>query len=658
VASKRKKKSKKHPLQHVQVSNLVMRKLDEAFELMEARRWNEAAKLLYDLDRRHPRTAEVLGVRLELAVRTNDFGLAEELSERLVEVRPNDAKLRLSLAGARLANGHPALSLEAVREYFNRWPDHASADKAREMAAAVEADLVERLHSLNLDGPEGERLAGMHERVHQFVTQGKLIAARRAAEQLLAERPKFVPALNNASELYAQDGDYGNAINFCQRALEVESGNVHARGNLVRYLFLSGRHDEGRAQAEGLKVLQPIGVERWVKIAESLSVLGDNAGVLATASAAKEKGRLPAGEETALLEHLAGVAAFRLGQETEARGHWKEALRHRPGFDLAQDNLDDLRRPVAEREGPWPFSLAHWIPRRVIEALAGRIESVKGRDKDEAIRREVQRFLEERPGRTALVPVLLDRGDSAARGWALMVARLLRTPAILAAVRDFVVGQRGPDKARLEASDLALEAGLLSGGMTRMWVDGEWREVLLWGVELTDEPSHNHSAKVVRLATDGHTVLMGGDGERAEDLFRQALALEPDAPDLVNNLAAALQEQGRDAETEALQRDNHARHPDYFFGRIGFARLAVRDNRLDEASALLDPLMTRKRLHYSEFVALAISQIELALARGLKDGARSWLEMWERMLPDHPQLPTLRRRVNSGSWLGLLGPRT
>jgi len=33
-------------------------------------------------------------------------------------------------------------------------------------------------------------------------------------------------------------------------------------------------------------------------------------------------------------------------------------------------NLDDAKRPVAERNGAWPYGIQQWIPRDLIESLS------------------------------------------------------------------------------------------------------------------------------------------------------------------------------------------------------------------------------------------------------------------------------------------------
>jgi tetratricopeptide (TPR) repeat protein len=178
-----------------------------------------------------------------------------------------------------------------------------------------------------------------------------------------------------------------------------------------------------------------------------------------------------------------------------------------------------------------------------------------------------------------------------------------------------------------------------------MWLEGEWRETLLFGFELHGEAVVKHAPQVHNLIGQGIEADNEGDGARAERLFRQALELEPDAPDLMNNLATALQLQGRTDAAIDLTREIHRRHPDYLFARVTLARLHAQDGQVEQARAMLDPLLARRRLHFAEFASLCMAEIDVALAGGQLEAARSWVELWESGEPDHPGIPHFRRRV-------------
>ena len=116
-------------------------------------------------------------------------------------------------------------------------------------------------------------------------------------------------------------------------------------------------------------------------------------------------------------------------------------------------------------------------------------------------------------------------------------------------------------------------------------------------------------------------------------------------PDLLNNLAMAYDLQGRHEDAVALTRQIHDRHPDYLFARVALAKLHLQKREITEARALLDPLLTRKRWHFSEYAAFCGAQIELSLAEGNREAAQSWLDMWANVDPDHPGLEAYRSRL-------------
>src|SRR5262249_9696252 len=156
---------------------------------------------------------------------------------------------------------------------------------------------------------------------------------------------------------------------------------------------------------------------------------------------------------------------------------------------------------------------------------------------------------------------LLDRGNPHGREFALRLGLMARTPELLAALRDFGLGQRGPDQMRLEAAQAAADGGVMEAGPIRFWARGQWTEVLLLSFEVDDEHERKHSPQVEEWAVEALEALHEEDGARAEQLLQQALAVEPDSPDFLNNLASAYELQGRSRESEDLVRQIHQRFP-------------------------------------------------------------------------------------------------
>jgi Tfp pilus assembly protein PilF len=313
---------------------------------------------------------------------------------------------------------------------------------------------------------------------------------------------------------------------------------------------------------------------------------------------------------------------------------------------LARQSLADLRHPAGQRNVPWPFPLDNWISPKALQDLLRFVESAERTDQEGAMRSSAQRFLREYPEIVKVVPTLLERGDGQAREFAMLLAKTVKTPELLEALKDFALSQHGPDELRHKAAQLVNQTGLLPPGPARLWLQGEWHESHLLAFEVSGEPQQKHKPQVQQWAQEAVQALHQRDARQAKQLLERALASEPDAPDLLQNLSVVYSLEGHDAEAEALVRQIHERHPDYLFARTALAQQCIEHGEFEEARRLLEPLMHRKRLHFSEFDALCGVHVQLHLAEGHRDGARSWLDIWESINPESPTLQTLRLQVD------------
>jgi tetratricopeptide (TPR) repeat protein len=654
-----KKKRRAGPPPVAAVPKQLIAELAEAQWLMSRGRSNQALEILRSLDQVYPHRTEVLYELLNAYLQLKDYLYYQATCERLLRLLPNDAEITLALAEAYMINLRPASALRTFRRFLERWPNHENAPEARKtVAEPLEPVACEMLAQMGLTGDEGLELAAMHEEGQWLLQQGRYAQARRVEEELLQRRPQFAPALNNISLTYRAEGDLKAAIVTAQRVLDFDPDNIHALANLTCYLCVSGRVAEAERFAERLRAINSTHSDLWVKRAEALSHLGDDQGVLDAFSGGEQAGDSVLPSDKALLHHFAAVAALRSGREEEARQHWRDALKLSPGMKRAEDNLADLSLPVGERHAPWAFGFSQWVPQRAIRELATQAQRASRPGKEEEVKRAAQRYLSQHPEMVVLISIWLDRGDPEARQFGLRLARMAETPETLAALGDFALSQRGPDALRMEAAQAATRAGRLPSGPVRLWVRGEWREVMAIGFDIHSEPTWQHAPEVEAWLEEATDALSDHAPQQAEQLLRHALAVEPEAPDLINNLAVAYEQQGRRQEARELIRQMFEQYPDYPFARISMAQITARDGRLDEAEALLKPLLERQRFHFSEFEALCHAMIAVYVAQGNRDAARSWLEMWAATNPDDPRIAELRRRIGQpGETRGLFGRR-
>ncbi|MGH9840581.1 MAG: tetratricopeptide repeat protein [Blastocatellia bacterium] len=625
----------------------IMKGLAEAEKLSERGRHLEARAALESLDERFPDRIEILTNLYNECIHLRDTGAIERAAAKLMRLDPNDQDLTISLAGAYLANHRLALALRGYRRYVERWPEGRHADHARDAIGEIEPHAIAEAADYGFTGDDAMELSELHQESQSLLARHELDKARAKINQLIQRRPDFISALNNLSLIAMAEGKLGEAIATAERVLALSDENFHALANLVRFHVLCGRMDEARTYAERLKAIDWQIHDAWPKKSEAFAFFGDDAGALEVARTFEREAVVRPQSEGALIHHLAAVAAMRMGDEKEAHRLWRRTLEIAPGFELAEANLADLRNPSPERHAPWPFKVAEWVRRETIDELVQTVKSARNKS-DREIERIRQRFFEKHPEMNVLIPILLERGDPMGREFAIRMSEAMHSPAILAALGDFALSQHGPDALRFQAAQTAVKSGSLEVGVHRFWVNGEWTEMHMFGFEITPEAVVEINPKVKPLVGKAlEAIKQRHDGVEAEKLMKQALAIEPDNPMFLNNLAKAYSLQGRSEEANALIHQIHARFPDYLFGRISVASLKILNGELDAAEELLKPLYSRKQMHYSEYAAFVSAQIELALARRNRKSARSWFEMWERIDPDNPNLERFRARVTS-----------
>jgi tetratricopeptide (TPR) repeat protein len=626
----------------------------EVEALLEEGRTEAAKEALLRFDARHPGHAEIMEELADLAQETDDMQYMQAAMEGLLPRRPEAPELLLMLGAAALRNHYPATALKASRSLLARWPGHPGADDARRVVRELEAALPE----------QGMGVALQHERIQHLLSLGLTRQAREAARALHAAQPQFSAALNNLGTAAWMDGDYAEAEAAFRKVLAAEPDNVHALAGLIRVLLLSGHGEEARALAERLKDSTAPASERWPTVALALSYLGDDEGVLWAFEQARREGILGEDFSGARLRHMAAVAALRRGDSKQARRLWEKALKQVPGMAPARRNLEALDVPAPLRPVPWAIELDGWLPPEKWKAFLRSVEPEEGTRSPHVEEKVLERFPELR----SLAPLLLDRGEPAAVTLVLALCEFLagasRLDDLLAAeLKRFCLGERSHIADRIRAGRVLLEAGAAREEELQLWT-GQRRQPYGWfDIELYDEPVRRHSPEVEELAESAHDLLQSQQGKEAEQVLQKALTLEPDAPDLLHNLAVARLMQGRRKESERLSEETHRRWPDYLFARCAVAQLRVRQSRLGEAWKLLEPLLAQRRLHVSEFAALCAAHMDLLIAEGDREAALVWLDLLEDFLPDHPFVEIYSTRLGArpplrGLMRGLFGDET
>ncbi len=620
--------------------------LAEASELLEEKKPVKAKAILEELVKAFPRQEDALGLLANACADTKDDRGYLQVMLKLHSLRPNNPEYNLGLAGGYLSNAYIVLALQTFERFINRWPGHPKADDAREAIKTIRGGLDNILGELRLEEKDGLEFSAKHDELRLCLDTGQYQRGKTLAKELLKVKPDFAPARNNLSQIYWLEGDTEKAIETCKEVLALEPDNIHALSNIIRLLFLAGRKEESSVYIARLKESRAEAADRWKKIAEVLSFIGDDQGILELKAQAQKEARPEELDE--YFHHFAAVSELIVGQENEARNDWRHALKLQPGFSPAQENLDDLKLPKHKRNGPWAHSMAEMVTRKTVRELTDVIQRAAKSKSGNSVQFAAQRFLNSHPEILQLAPLILERGEKIAKELILNVADMSAHPEFLALLKEFAFGQAGSDKMRMEAAQILSQHNAAPGGRVNMWIEGEQRELLLLGFEITPEPTLDIplKPKVAGLLEQAIYALRERDGARAEQRLRNALALQPEVPTLLNNLAVALVLQGKQAESDSILNHLIQDFPNYFFGQMSLARISLNAGDYEKAHAILNHwLETKKKYHHTEYNMLCKTEIDLMLAEKKYEGATSWLEMWERTEPDDPEFEKYKALV-------------
>ncbi len=632
----------------------AMRALVAAMEIYEDGDVALARQQLLQLVRKYPRSKPILLAILEVSGETEDWYTLAYYSEKLVllEQGEDQAETRNNLIYAYIQLMLPALAWQHAQLLINEASQTEFVEQAKSLIEKIEPMLLQEsdniLGETTFTKEEKINLLALHDRVRFFTESGHPDEAIHAAKTLLDKYPNVVPILNNLSLSQFMAGDLEQAIITAQNVLTQDPDNFHALGNLVRFTFLTAQFDEAQTYAQHLQQITNDNLELEVKQAEAFAFIGDDAQVWAAYERAKNKSKdLPP-----LLFHLAAAAAYRLGNEKSAWQLWRQAVKLQPSFELAQECLAERSLPVSERDIPWYWSFPYWFPQDFGQLLEKYLGTNIQQMSEKRVERGMKSLLAERPYLPKLFPHMFERGDRQTREFALNMTRIVETPELLQVSYDFAQSPYGADALRMKAIQFISQhhpAMLPENKMVPMWINGTQTELFMLGFEITDEPEgiDDIPDAILDKHETAYDFLMNDEPEKAEVLLQEIIAEAPEFYPAYNQLAVAYSMQGRTEEAHVLIKETHERFPDYFFARIALARIMARDGQTEEAKELMRPLLGKPKLHISEFRALAQAQMDIALAEDLPEAARTWLEMWEQIEEDHPDLFPWKMRIES-----------
>lgn len=563
----------------------LARQLDQAQRWLQEGRAREARDLLAAVAERQPRRVEVITMQIAAA-----HALGERISpfcRRLMELAPDDDRPRQAYALEQMDRARMALALRELRKL--RGPLH---EKVQEAMGEIEELMPRRLRDSGLpEGDEGLRLLAQLDEADALREEGAFDAARAQLDEVLGVVPDSELALVRRLSLLWQHAPVEEVEAWLDTALQrcPQSGPLLV--NRVRVLRLQDRDGEAREVVERLAAMPSGPAPTRLAQAVALVEVGEFGRVEVLLDGAPD-------EALPLLRQLAGVAALRLGKPHVARRHWQEAGRLRE----AVRNLQDLDAPAGEGGGPWLHAPGQVLP----EALIRQVQAPTGPVPPGALR------------------VLLQNAGPEGRRIAVACALARPEPEVSQVLAEYALSNLGPDASRLASAMVCVQRGALPAGPTRMWIGGLWQTVQLVRCSPRTAPRVEGPAKAIRLVEKADELNSQGRHEEAEAVAREALALKPDEPQLVVEVASCLYLQGHHLEAERMIAGLLDRRPPFPPAWILAALVELATGRVEAATERLDRLDDFPELSGGELCAYAQARMELALRARDLPGARSW----------------------------------
>jgi tetratricopeptide (TPR) repeat protein len=669
---KNKNISSRRPAFAPMVSSTLRNGLLEAKKQAQQGNDLEALVKLRQLEKAYPENQELLEGMMTLGVNMEMPPVTHKAVEKLTRLLPENESYQQFLVAMCVMNGYPLLMLEAMENFVARFPKSQFKDVEgmdwSEMKATVEGFLEAEAEKMGLTLEETKGTLLCMDRLRFYVESGDTKAAVAFGKASLATYP-------NAPKLYTLTAEALNRLGHLPETLAVIDEAIQKMGDdsdllcaltaqLVRVPKTEGsnatRLSITTSLSEKLRALAVPTIIEADAVAEAMAWLHEDDGILLAFNTLCPRGVASLPKESALTEetseawahlcHLAACVYARQGDKKKAKTLWERAYGYDDGLQIIEDNLEDMKRPQDEQGGPWYFTLQDILTEHVMAAFILSISPQLKNSKNtfENALPIIREFMAEYPELLAAMPTLLSRGNKEARMFVLMLGEKLAFPEITAAMQAFVMSDEGSDKARMTTLHVLQGGGILQESQPiSMQFKGEQRDVVTMEWKIVYEPLQQYpiSARAQKLFTQAHTALQRDNFKKAEDLCREALILEPNAPQIWNNLAQALSLQDKDEESMQLGLDIYEKYPDYFTGIVNRANMYRQEGDLESAKKLLIEAGKREELHMTEFINLMRSWIELWIDCRNPEEAAQYLRMLKKVYPEYPDSKEIESRL-------------
>lgn len=607
--------------------------LDRAYSLWKEGKDQEAVELLEDLVERylndvggHTLLGSIYGDMGDFLEAIRHLEIAARLSRR-------DPEVLLLLGTAYWEHSLPSHTLLTLRECLRYELNEEAAERVQTMMedSTEKIGLVAAMHGIS--PRKMEHAAYLMESGRMANERGEYAEGVKASKEAAHLVRNWAPPCNNLALSYFALGQWDEAIAAEKEVLErIDDQNMHALSNLVRFLTASGKSEEAQAYLKRLEQVKSDDPDAYMKMAEAYAAQEEDQRVYTLLKRIQREGT----ELNVTMLHFLGTASANLGKEREALACWREALLLAPNAFRLKDYVDALRQGRKKLAPAYRFpyfSAQNMIPRKAFEDF---IQSLgPPAMPEERMEQEIRSFGEKYPYTADLLTDMMWYGDESEQERAIRILRMLANERAVAALQAFALSQVGSDDLRAAAAIALLELGAVSEDKpVRLWLKGQWREVLLRRQLITEERKTEYTEEVVALLDEAITAFQAGKEKEAEELYKKMITLEPNAKEAYGNLGVIYLKQGRHEEAERALQKAIEIDPDYVFPRCNLASIRITQERLEEAEELLKPIAELRTFHPQELLFYQRINAQLFIAKQEYEAAEQCLEMILEMEPE------------------------
>ena len=631
---KRKKQRKSRPTSRSRrprrPSLSLQRTLEQADTLIERGRAQEAIELLEPERLSHPSVPDVHNYYGYACVEVGDLPGAMAGYEQAMRLS-RDPGYWYPLALIYLELEMNAHALHASRQAVRHGPGDEAMDDARRMMALLEQEMAEVAQALELPTPQVERGVRHLETGNRALQRGDFRACITANQQAIKLLSDWPPPHNNLSLALFFDGQPNEAIAVARQVLSRAPDNLQALSNAIRFLAWTGQETEARGLWSRLLVVEPQDADDRLKMAEAAAILHDDESVFGLLDPLDKREAAQEGrpDRQQRVQFFLAVAEANLGKRIAPRR--QKALQ-----DSVSWAGELLRALEVGRPGPgWAHRFPYFHSTELVTTSRMKefVELVSRQDKisPRRFQSQMDRFVARAPQIVVVAEKMIWEENEPDAG--IGILKTVGTPAAHAVLRRFGLGQAGDDEVRMQALYALSEAGQIGQDETlRFWGEGEWREVQLRQYEISDEPRSEYSPRVADLLHLGLQAFKQDDDERAEQFFRRALELEPQAKEVYNNLGTIYARRDEPRRAKEMFQAALEIDPLYVIPRCNLATYLLDDDDLEGAKAMISPLadvtrFTPQEMAFYSYVQARVS-IHVEDYEAARNALQTALEVW------------------------------